>query len=213
MLINMQGTAPFIAIELLIHGSTHRVSHDLESVLYVLLFICTHLEGPRRKVANPPLYGGDKKSHHRSSMRLWVETSNFTALGHTKFSHMISHFDDILSSISPYFYPLKEHIKDFWKTLIPQRENMASDGKRVVHSTATPQDIINVLKAALEDEKLISAHRSPEAMTVLGKRAVPGDLVAARTGWDPAKASRRLRTADPKLTPRPSRRSKFMEKN
>jgi hypothetical protein len=145
-------------------------------------------------------------------MKQWLEANHLTALGHTKFSHMMSHFDShILSGISPYFFPLKDHIKNFWTALIPERESMASDGKRVVHSTATAEDIVNVLKAALQDKKLISAHRSVSS-SVLGKRSVPGDLVVGSNGWDPVKASKNLRTASPKLSPRRLRKTKFMAK-
>jgi Fungal protein kinase len=66
----MQGTTPFIAIKLLIHGSIHRVAHDMESVLYVLLFICSHLEGPCGAIRDPPLYGntGSADKVHPSSI-------------------------------------------------------------------------------------------------------------------------------------------------
>jgi hypothetical protein len=134
-------------------------------------------------------------------MKQWLEANHLTALGHTKFSHMMSHFDShILSGILPYFLPLKDHIKNFWKALIPERESMASDGKWVVHSTATAEDIINVFKAVLQDKKLILAHRSVLS-SVLGKRSVPGDLIVGSNGWDPVKAPKNLRTASPKLSP------------
>ena len=125
----MQGTAPFIAIELLIHGSPHRTAHDLESILYVLLFICTHLKGPSCQVRDPPLYGGDNKSIHPSSMKQWFTESHLATLGHLKFSHMMSHFNTfilsfILSTISPYFFLLKNYIGNFWKALILERERV-----------------------------------------------------------------------------------------
>ena len=211
-LINyVEGTAPFIAIELLIHGTSHRVVHDLESLLYVLLFICTHLDGPSRQIRDPPLYGSDRNSNHPSSMKMWLETNKLSSLGHVKFSHMMSHFDShILSKISPYFFPLKDYIKGIWKALIPQRETMASVGEQAAHSTATAQDIINVLKTALQDRKLIDAHLSAPP-SVLGKRSAPGDLFVG-SGWDPAKESRALRTANPRVAPHPQRRTKFMER-
>jgi hypothetical protein len=204
----MQGTAPFIALELLIHGSSHRVAHDLESVLYVLLFICTHLQGPFGEVRDPPLYG-DKNSSHPSAMKHWIQASNLSVLGHMKFSHMMSHFEDvILQKISPYFFPLKDHIRAFWKALIPEREQMASNGKLVVHSVATGQDIINVFKDALQDKDLIRAHKS--SLSVLGKRSAPGDLVVGSNGWDATKVPRTIQNA--KLSPKTVRKAKFMTK-
>ena len=70
----MQGTPPFIAIELLIHGSSHCIAHDLEFVLYVLLFICTHFNGPFGEIRDPPLYGNDKNYNHPSSIKEWFGT-------------------------------------------------------------------------------------------------------------------------------------------
>jgi hypothetical protein len=124
---------------------------------------------------------------------------------------MISHFEKhILSYISPYFFPLRVYIRDFWKTMVPEREKIASKGEEVVHSTATVHDIINVFKAALRDEDLINAAR--KSSTVLGKRSAPGDLVTGLTGWDPVKVHRISRAASPKLSPRPTRKAKFMAK-
>jgi Fungal protein kinase len=209
----LQGTAPFIALELLIHGSSHRVAHDLESLLYVLLFICTHLSGPFRKIRDPPLYGSDKKNlgQHPSGMKLWFEQNNLQALGLLKFSHMMSYFEkEIVKKFSPYFEPLQVYIIDFWKALIPERESTASDGRRVVHSTSTPKDVINVLKAALRDKNLIKQHAS--VPSVLGKRSAPGDLVGIG-GWDPAEVSINPPTANPNLAPAPTkRRAKLLGK-
>jgi len=43
-----QGTAPFIAIELLISQGTiyHKAQHDLKSLFYVLIYICTNIQSP-----------------------------------------------------------------------------------------------------------------------------------------------------------------------
>lgn len=94
--------------------------------------------------------------------------------------------------------------------MVPEREKIASNGEKVVHSTATVLDIINVFKAALQDEDLIKAAR--KSSTVLGKRSAPGDLVAGSSGWDPVKVHRISQAASPKLSPRTTRKAKFMAK-
>ena len=81
--------------------------------------------------------------------------------------------------------------------MLPNREATASDGKTVVHSTATGEDIIKVFKVALQDKILIRAHIL--ASSVLGKRSAPGDLVVGSNGWDPAKVPRDFRKPTPKL--------------
>jgi hypothetical protein len=52
----------------------------------------------------------------------------------------------------------------------------------VAHSSATPMDIINIFKAALLDEDLITQLKSTQS--ILSKRSAPGDLISAHNGWD-----------------------------
>jgi hypothetical protein len=144
-------------------------------------------------------------------MKQWMQASQLSVLGYLKFSHMISHFEDcILPSMSPYFFPLICHLRALWNALIPERETTASNGKQVVHSTATAQTIINVFKNALQDKDLIRAHTS--VPSVLGKRSAPGDLVVGTNGWDAAKVPRNIRKTEPKLSPKITRQAKFMAK-
>ena len=181
----MQGTAPFISIELLIYALEHRVAHDLESLFYVLLFISTHLQGPSGHCANRPLYGNTKACQHSSVLRHWFSMNDLSTLGHLKFSHMIGHFEShVLHHISPYFYPLQSHLTAFWTALLPQRSTTPIGNRSAVMSTATCQDIIQVIKAALLDQALI--HEARKA-TSLGKCLRPGKLIAAENGWDAVK--------------------------
>jgi hypothetical protein len=203
----MQGTAPFIAIELLIHGTAHRVAHDLESILYVLLFLCSHLQGPSGNVRNPPLYGGAESCLHPSNIKEWLCANNLGTLGHLKFSHMIGHFEShILPHISPYFYPLRPHLSTFRDTLLPRGLNSAA--KEAVHSLATCQDVIDVFKNALLDKTLIE--EAKKARSVLSERSLPGDLVVAPNGWDVIKVPKTLLNAKPKLSPTTPRKTRLM---
>lgn len=162
----LQGTPPFIAVELLLFGVPHRVVHDLESVFYVLLFICTHLEGPNNTVGNPPLY----EQTHPSPMRHWFAAPGLIVLGDVKSSHMFLFFEErILPHISPYFQPLVPYIRKLWSVLHPQNNSGC-------HSTATCRDIVEVFKSALLDKELIEHARQPDS--ILGKRARPADLHA-----------------------------------
>lgn len=168
-------------------GVPHRVVHDLESTFSVLLFICTHLDGPRSSFRDPPLFGS--KQEHPSPMRDWLKPVSLSYLGHAKFSQMGCMFEDvILPHISPYFLPLKPHLIAFWRALHP----CGSEGlplRNHGRSCATAQEILAVFKDALDDEELTNEAR--ESIT-LGKRsrAHPGDLVSGRNGWDPAVAKR-----------------------
>ena len=186
----LQGTAPFIAVELLLFAIPHRVVHDLESAFYVLLFICTHLEGPRNAVRDPPLYGALGEQFYPSHMKSWFTTDDLATLGHLKSSQMFLHFEErILPHISPFFKPLVPYLKKFWSVLHPQRtEKVVPVGRASCHGTATCHDIVDVLKSALLDKELINQARKSDS--ILGKRALPGDLTSTPNGWGAAKISK-----------------------
>ena len=114
-------------------------------------------------------------------------------------------------NISPYFAPLTGYIKDFANVLFPEgKKAVAMKGNPIVHSTATLQDVINILKAVLQDDKLIKDHQS--ALSVLSKHLAPGDLVSL-SGWDPVEAPRNPSKAKPQLIMTPTkRRAKLLGK-
>lgn len=193
-----QGTAPFIAIELLMYAAPHHVVHDLESLFFVLIFICSHLDGPCNTIRHPILYGVEGRESHPSPIRRWFAMNNLGDLGHLKSSMMFRHFEGgILSNISPYFTPLVPHLRRLWETLHPQRGAVMVpfDERHQYHSTAKVQDIIQVFKEALLDPVLIQQARA--SGTIRGKRAFPGELVSTPTGWDAARLDKKLLKAKP----------------
>jgi hypothetical protein len=207
----LQGTAPFIAIELLIYAAEHRVVHDLESLFYVLLFICTHLQGTNGQLADPPLYGNTKEHGNLSALASWLKMDDLPTLGHLKFSHMVGHFEShVLPYISPYFHPLTNHLAAFWKALIPV--GMSSQGSReAVRSASTCQDIIQVIQTALLDQTLIEEARKVSCDSVLGKRSCPGELVVAKNGWDAVKLPK-TRMKPAKTSSKAPRQTKLISK-
>lgn len=195
-------------MELLMFGTPHRVVHDLESLFYVLLFMCTHLDGPGHSIGNPPLYGPEGKNHP-SPMKDWLAVNSFPILGHVKNSHMVCHFEElILSHISHYFEPLRPHLIDLWATLHPQITNSIPRGRQSSHSLATSQSVVEVFKRALQDEKLLKEARL--SRSTLGKCSLPGDLVS--TGWDAVKISEKLLTSEPRRGAKKKRLTMLMGK-
>jgi hypothetical protein len=193
------------------YGLSHRVAHDLESVFYVLLFICTHLGGPRNTVGNPPLYGGATACKHPSAIKQWLCANNLNALAHLKFSHMVGHFEDVvLPYISPYFQPLRQHLSLLWATILPHRSIKPTVGKEALRSDVTCSNIIEAFKLILRDKSLIS--QAEQAGTTLGKRSLPGDLDVAQNGWDAVRAPKKLLITDPKVKPNTKRQAKLMTK-
>lgn len=193
-------------MELLNSSIPHRVAHDLESLLYVLVFICTHLRGPGNDVGDPPIYGGKKDSKHESGIREWMQIRDPKMLGYVKFKHILVDFQDrIVGQISPYFKPLSHHISNFQQVLFPTG---LSAGKEAEKSAATCLDVINVFKSVFKDEDLIKAAQQPNSN--LGKRSRPGDLIS--DGWDVVKIPNKLLTAEPKNNPSVRQTSKLMTK-
>jgi hypothetical protein len=198
-------------MELLRYSIPHRVAHDLESLVYVLLFLCSHLKGPGKDVRDPPLYGGGQNSLHPSGIQQWIRTRNPKTLGDVKYSNMIGHFDeDILPHISPYFSPLEPYISRLWNILFPGRLTNTTVGKNPTHSTATCREVIDIFKSALGDEKLLMEARNPPVS--LGKRSRPGDLIPARNGWDAVEPTEKHFTAELKETSAPRRQRAFLGK-
>jgi hypothetical protein len=190
-----------MAIELLLHASPHRAINDAESLIYVLLFLCSHLEGPGT-VGSPPLLGSG--SQHPSGVRSWLSISNLRTLGHIKYSQMVAHMNlDILPFLSAYFKPLGPHIAKLWTALFPSSSQNLK-GISASHSVATLPDFIRALKTVLLDKSLIADAR----VSGLRKRSLPGDMVVSDNGWDAVPAPKRQMVAKTR-TPR---RSKFMQK-
>lgn len=162
-----------MAIELLLTGPPHRAIHDAESLIYVLLFLCTHLEGPNL-VKNPSIFSAGQNPSGISS---WLSANNLKTLGHTKFSMMTAHLEvEILPHLSAHFDPIKAHIKKLCHTLFPQGViNVASPSR----SVADLRDLINTLKAVLSDEELFGL-----ATTATDRPKRPGELQIAENGWD-----------------------------
>lgn len=205
-------------MELLIYGSPHRVAHDLESLFYVLLFICTHLGGPRNTLGNPPLYGETNREHN-SKIKTWLSSNNLVDLGMLKYSHLFAFFESaIVSHISPYFKPLQQHLYLLRKTIFPHWEHRSDGavglnmdlGKHFVHSDVTCSKVIEAFKTILLDESLISeAEKGP---TTLGKRSLPGGYDTVKHGWDVVRPSKRTMATGPKFNQSTARRAKLLMK-
>jgi len=190
-----------------------RVTHDLESVFYVLLFICTHLKGPLGEIQDPPLYGDKTKGEHPSPMKFWFGPKRtLEEIGLQKYCQMMSVFlkDDepnLLKNISPYFYPLKKYLVDIRNALFTEDGPIPS---------ASPRDLIEVFKAALQDEDLIKAAKKDYDSKLHHKRSLPGELVISPNSWDAAKPEESRISKKPKLaqtvTPSPSVVNKGLKK-
>ena len=192
-----------MAIELLLYAPPHRAIHDAESLIYVLLFLCTHLSGPG-EVHDPPVFGPGR-SDHRSGIRHWLNVSDLNVLGHTKFSQMNFHTTDIFGHLSPYFTSLIPHFSTLWGALFPLEPRK---GTAREHSSVTLHDLINAFKTVLKDQSLIDKARAAMPDN-LRKRSHPGELVISGNGWDAIPAPKKQMVATTTTT---KRSKSFMRK-
>ncbi|KAJ6499653.1 hypothetical protein C8R47DRAFT_295054 [Mycena vitilis] len=110
------GTLPFMAVEVLYakggKAIAHQPRHDLESLLYVLVWVCVLYAGP-----------GDVERQNwdlqASSLSQWVSGSDYRTIGMLKDSAMrnvVFWEDEVLGAFAPYFAPLKPCVSA-WKDL------------------------------------------------------------------------------------------------
>ena len=106
-----QGTVPFMAIDLLQEYTslssnfTHNFSHDLESVIYVLVWVCVLYQGPNEIHSNQGI--------EQTCLKQWAsaKTSNdIQALCDQKLGQLASR--SVLSDFTPYFAPLKPTVME-----------------------------------------------------------------------------------------------------
>jgi serine/threonine protein kinase len=119
-----QGTPPFMAIDLMLHRDDpdkffhHELRHDLESILYVILWICTSMEGPgiERRVVDPRFMD--------VPLRMWFDKdANLQNLGYLKLGHIIDYERAILSNFTPFWNFLKPFIKQLLTAFFPDTSN------------------------------------------------------------------------------------------
>jgi hypothetical protein len=167
-----------MAIELLLFAPPHCAIHDAESLIYVLLFLCSHLDGPNSVRSPPDFDAAGGQADKQTGISSWFTITNLNTLGYSKQGMMTLYFSTaILAQLSPYFEPLKPHICKLWATLFPGHDK----DRLPCHSNAKLRDVIDTLKTALLDGALIETAQAPNSH---GKRMRPGELLISKNGWD-----------------------------
>lgn len=107
-----------MALDPLLYASTHRAAYDLEYLFYVLLFVCTHFDGPDKRICTKGVY--DKETTLPMAKCFSKEGSFHQLLGHVKQNDVVSHFDtQILDHITDYFKPLEDYLMRLQLALFP----------------------------------------------------------------------------------------------
>ena len=132
-----KGTLPFMAIELLrsVGNFEHEYHHDLESLFYVLCYICSACAGPGKDgkkvdISEKPIAGwfgkeGDKFGDIGGRKILTVESDE-------------AFQDSILSNLQPAFNQLKPCLEGFRKLVIPPQKGAVTVARQYFEATGFP---------------------------------------------------------------------------
>jgi hypothetical protein len=129
-----------MAIELLMGGKnvTHSPSHDLESLFYVLVFICTNLEGP-----NTPRTLQDLLKFSSLPIAAWfIPETSFVSLATTKLGIGFAFERRIVDRFSPYFTDIKPCVMELFNAMYPHGPQ--------IKSSLTHDRMIEIFTATLE---------------------------------------------------------------
>ena len=141
---HMTGTMEFMAIEVL-QRVDHTYRHDLESFLYVLLWICARRAWERGFGCKP------KDQPNRSVLRKWY-TGDYAEIAQAKRGFMhVDGFEDILGEFPGPFDSVKPLCREIRGSLFPLKE----DGALYVGTPDNPQElygsILNAYDKALAE--------------------------------------------------------------
>jgi hypothetical protein len=141
-----------MALDILMNESDeiqHEPRFDLESLFYVLIYLCINLKGPENRVRPTE----DMAKFRSFPVAEWFKVEgSFRRLGRTKLSQLQTFETSIVPYISPYFGALIPCIKKFYKALCPNGDSR--------QSPITHDQVINIF-----DETLVSLPAS-EVLTL-----------------------------------------------
>ena len=132
--------APVMAVELLLDGAavTHRPLHDLESLFYVLVFICTNLEGP-----STPRSLADLLNFTSLPLAGWFTAgASLESLGTNKLGLAHAFERRIVGRFAPYFTDLKPCVMALFRAMYPNGP--------AVKSALTHDGMIQIFTETLE---------------------------------------------------------------
>lgn len=135
---------------------SHQPKHDLESLFYDLLTICTYVEEPGHLRSPIPVDGDES-----ICMNDWWTTYDRHLLARWKASQ-ISH---LLSRFPPYWNDLHQAIRELYQA-IWEKDGIAIDQRNV----ATPDAFLNILTKARDTQSVVSASGSRPRSSHAGVR-------------------------------------------
>jgi len=141
---NVQGSPSFMSIKLLLGNGTteHSEKHDLESLLYVLLYVCTKYESPGKRND-----GDYRHPDHPFGRRLEKQTDLYS-IGCMR-NLQICFLDltkEMFKHVHLYFTPLIPLLENFCNTVFQLREE-----QRVFIPNGTHAKVLRILNEAFNE--------------------------------------------------------------
>lgn len=157
---------PFMAIALLYGNTGHKTVYDLESLFNVLLVISTHL----LVFGDPDKNHGLQWDNRATRVSEWFEVESFRTLADLKAGQFMSIKSLLFCDITPPFKILVPHLTALSRILFPLRLADIRTLERW-QSTATCQEFIEVLDAALLDPAIVTDARHRQYMVAPAPRS------------------------------------------
>ncbi len=160
--LSIQGTPPFMAIEALTCTEyfEHAARHDLESILYVIIYVCTFTNGP-----NSPRTGNQLPKH--LAFRSWFKNDGMTSIGTSKIGHMTYPELEILPGFTEYWSDFAPFVLELIKACFPSKANLPN--------SLTYKGMIDILSRAQDVvQETLPDKNSKSSQAVVGqKRQLP----------------------------------------
>ena len=146
---------------------TNSFQHDLESLFYVFVWICSMYDAPGQ------LRVMDDSSLQSLLLLKWNENKEAKSIGEIKKGHLSYGGSKLAACFSPYFTTLTPFCIDFFDALFPKNSGARQDYRASV-SPVTHEEVIKIFKRALEQvleeeskEDRDAVKRNPPAMPYL----------------------------------------------
>jgi hypothetical protein len=175
-----------MALEIMLSGGKkfcHGIHHDLESIFYVLIWVCSHMEGPEIECSDP----------HSLPIREWLNMNvSLRKLGLIKLSHLADFEDSILKYFTPYWNDFKPYAKQLLSAFFPTNYQK---------SEITTERMLAILSEAVNNMENVEAQdESGEPGDINNPPAISQSYAVLnskrnRLGQDVAVVTKRMRTA------------------
>ena len=185
-----QGTGPFMSLEVLHTAGDDQIkqkpSHDIESIYYVLLYICLKFKGPN----NTRRTSEDIKLISMPIDQWFDAYPRFRKLGEKKRAQLDDLQTRFIEKFPPYFDIVRQCMLDLWDILFPP--SVAGNGavsRNIRACTATHNQVLAVLRGLyknlpdVEDIPRRSSKKGKEKDTGVKKRPADDKMASPDSGF------------------------------